>query len=78
VMTREITTTDILTGTITGDVWMLENPGSVNTLPAAMLRGYEVMILDESAARVLVRHETGNVILQGWVSKRWVALDSSE
>jgi len=58
-------------GVALGDVWLRKSAGG-ERLPAALLRGQRVEILETSGDYLKVQWTDGETTLTGWVTAKWV------
>ena len=60
-------------GILTGDVWMYDRSESdAQRLPAGLLKGTEVEILEIGEERIRVVYRSGGSVLEGWVNADYV------
>lgn len=58
-------------GVALGDVWLRASPGG-KKLPAALLAGQRVVVLEERGEFLKVQWSENGVMLTGWVTAKWV------
>ena len=64
-------------GTVLAQVWLYDAPGG-NRLPAGLLAGQEVTVLESRDGFVKVMWDGGDTAIVGWVAERWISIQEGE